>query len=297
MVRGKRFRNANFGFVRCLKRCITPQSETLRSGAIMKFDIIPGLAVTVLLIAAPLGAASAADMPLKAPPAPPAPVWSWTGFYVGVNGGYGWNQSTGSTTCIAPGGGTIGCNLVNSGIVRPQGGLFGGQAGYNWQSNSIVYGLETDIQWADIKRSGAKTDFCCAAPFPPLGVDSASANLQWFGTFRGRIGVLATPNALLYATGGLLYGHESVANAVTFPAVQYPATAATTRAGWTVGGGLEYAFTHNFSGKVEGLYYSLGSLTDSFTSPVTTYTEQFTYRFRGGIVRAGLNWKFGGPVM
>jgi outer membrane immunogenic protein len=258
----------------------------------MKKLVIAGVALAAL-IGTPALAADMAAPVYKAPP-PVAPVWSWTGFYVGLNGGYGWNQSTGNTTCIAPGGvvGGFGCNLPNSGITKAQGGLFGAQAGYNWQTSSFVWGLETDIQWSGIKGSGAKTDFCCTAPFPAAGVDTASTNLQWFGTVRGRVGVLASPSALLYVTGGLIYGHESVANAVTFPSVTYATTAATTRAGGTVGGGLEYAFTPNFSGKIEGLWYDLGSLNDSFTSPITGYTEQFHYRFRGEIVRGGLNWKF-----
>jgi outer membrane immunogenic protein len=254
-------------------------------------NICIGIAALATLIAAP---AFAADMPLKAPPAPVAPALSWTGFYIGLNGGYGWNRSTGDTTCITPGGvvNGLGCPLPNTGIVRPQGGLFGGQIGYNWQSSAIVWGLETDIQWANIKASGAKTDFCCGPPFPAAGVDAASADLQWFGTFRGRVGVLATPSALLYVTGGLIYGHESVAGLVSFPLVQYPSAASSTRAGGTAGAGFEYAFTPNFSGKVEGLWYDMGSLNTAFTSPVTGFTEQFHFRFTGAIVRGGLNWKF-----
>src|SRR6202040_436304 len=100
---------------------------------VMKKLLIAGVALTAL-IGTP---ALAADMALKAPP-PPAPVWSWTGFYLGVNGGYGWNNSTGNSFCINPAGVTngLGCDTPNTGVVRPRGGLVGAQAGYNWQANS-----------------------------------------------------------------------------------------------------------------------------------------------------------------
>jgi len=261
-----------------------------------------GIAALAALLATP---ALAADLyrpaPIyKAPPAAVPAAYSWTGFYIGLNGGYGWNQSTGDSYCITPGGvlNGVGCDTPNTGVVKPGGGLFGGQAGYNLQSGSIVYGLETDIQWSGIKGSGSAIDLCCNPAAVPLGTFSASSKLDWFGTARGRFGVLASSNALLYATGGLIYGRESVSNVLTFPLVSYPASATTTRAGWTVGGGLEFAFTGNLSGKIEGLYYDMGSVTDAFTSPLTGYTEGAKYNFTGGIIRAGLNYHFGGgPVV
>jgi outer membrane immunogenic protein len=239
--------------------------------------------------------AFAADMALKAPP-PATPAWSWTGYYGGFNGGYGWNRSTGDTTCIAPGGvvGGGGCFLPNSGIVRPQGGLFGGQVGYNWQSNAIVWGLETDIQWSSIKKTSGVTDFCCTPAPVAAGTDTASANLQWFGTVRARAGILATQNTLLYITGGLIYGHESLTSVTAFPLVTYTGAGGSTRAGGIAGAGIEYAFSPSLSGKIEGLWYDMGSANTAFTSPVTTYTDIYHYRFEGGIVRGGLNWKFNG---
>jgi len=267
----------------------------------MKKLLIAGVALTALIGTQAL----AADMALKAPP-PPAPVWSWTGFYLGVNGGYGWNNSTGNSFCINPAGVTngLGCDTPNTGVVRPRGGLVGAQAGYNWQANSIVFGIETDIQWADIKGTNSVTDLCCNPAAAPAGTFSMSSKLDWFGTFRGRLGVLATPNALLYVTGGLIYGHESTSTLLSFPIVGptvfYPSSTSTNRSGGTVGAGLEYAFTHNFSGKIEGLWYDMGSLTSSFTCPAGAvtctpgFTSGATYKFRGEMVRGGLNWKFNG---
>jgi outer membrane immunogenic protein len=234
---------------------------------------------------------------------PPPPVFSWTGWYVGINGGYGWSNSTGDSFCITPGGALngVGCDSPNTGVVRPRGGFVGGQAGYNRQTNAIVYGIETDIHWSDIKSSNSVTDLCCNPGAVPTGIFNATSKLDWFGTFRGRLGVLATPKALLYVTGGLIYGHESTSALLTYtPTNFYPNSASTTRAGGTVGAGLEYAFTPNLSGKVEGLWYDMGSLTSSFICPAgaTTctagYTIGSTFKFSGEMVRGGLNWKFNG---
>lgn len=269
----------------------------------MKKSII-GLIAIGALIAAP---AMAADMgmPVKAPPAPVAPAYSWTGFYLGVEGGGGWNNATGERTCYNPAGVFFGpgCTPNAQGhVVSPSGGLFGGTAGYNLQSGSIVYGVETDIQWSDIKATSTVPIGLGA----PAGTYTATDNLDWFGTARGRIGFLVTPQLLAYATGGVIYGNESLATTTVIFADGhiYPATASTTRAGGVVGGGLEYAFAGNLSAKIEGLYYDMGTVNLAFTCPAgaTTcspgYTEGGRFAEKGVIVRGGLNWHFnwGGPI-
>jgi len=265
----------------------------------MRKLLIVGAAVAVL--ATPALAADLARPVYKAPPAPPPPALSWTGFYIGLNGGYGWNDATGRSTCVTPGGVFFGagCDAGAGNIVKPAGGLFGGQIGYNMQSGPIVYGLESDIQWSDIRDSVSAADPCCSPAFASAtGTYTASSKLDWFGTVRGRVGFAAGSSALLYATGGLIYGHEAVSDSLVFPAVTYASAASTTRAGWTVGGGLEYLFTPAVSGKIEGLWYDMGSLSTAFTSPLTGFTEGGTFNFRGAIIRAGLNYHFnlGGPV-
>jgi outer membrane immunogenic protein len=223
------------------------------------------------------------------------PVYSWSGFYIGINGGYGWNTATsGAAFCTNPGGviGGTGCFGGNAGTTKPAGGLFGAQAGYNFQSGSFVYGVETDIQWSGIKGSGSVNSSCCVPALAPEGTNTASANLQWFGTLRGRFGYTAFDRALVYATGGLIFGQESVSGLLAFPAaIIYPASAGTTRAGWTLGGGLQFAFTQSLSGKIEGLYYDMGSQTISFTNAGTGYTSSTSFNYKGAIIRAGLNWK------
>ena len=230
--------------------------------------------------------AFAADLgqPLyKAPPPPPPPP-SWTGFYIGVNGGWGFNRDTGELLC-----GVAVCRDAPIGsVVKPSGGLAGGQIGYNWESGIVVYGIEADIQWADIKDT--------ASVFTgPALVDTytASNKLDWFGTVRGRLGI--TPwgnNALLYVTGGLIYGQEKTAASLENPGVIFVNSDSTTRTGGTVGVGLEYLLTPNLTGKIEGLWYDMGSENLFLTS-----TQAAHFHFEGAIVRAGLNWKmnwFGG---
>jgi outer membrane immunogenic protein len=247
--------------------------------------------------------ALAADMDYKTLASPPPPVWSWTGFYVGVDGGYGWNEDTGGSVCINPHGvvsGT-GCTFPSGPVTSPAGGLFGGEAGYNLQRGQIVVGIETDFQWSGIAGSGVVP---LSEPiFPgPVATYTATNRVDWFGTTRARIGVVNFRQLLLYASGGAVYAKETVtatgdALPGHVPAV-FAATGATTRAGGIVGGGLEYAFNGSLSAKIEGFYYDMGTLTAAFTCPgagamcTPGYAENGTFALRGSIWRAGLNWNF-----
>jgi outer membrane immunogenic protein len=197
------------------------------------------------------GAASAADLPVRAaPPAPiiaAVPVFTWTGFYVGVNAGYGWNANDSITV------GGVRFDLDD------EGGFVGGaQAGYNYQIGSFVVGLEGDIQYADF---GGDDRF----DFDGDGIlDDDFNTSDWFGTVRARAGV-AFDRALIYATGGFAFADNAT--------------------GWTVGGGLEYAFTNNLSAKIEGLYVNLDQDDNNFFA--IDNDAEF------GVVRAGLNFRFG----
>lgn len=223
----------------------------------------------------------------KAPPPPPPP--SWTGFYLDVDGGWGFNRRTGALSCDVS---ESECpDAPTPSIVRPSGGLAGGGIGYNWETGIVVYGIEADIQWADIKDS--------ASTFtgPDLAdIYSASDKLDWFGTVRGRLGLTPWGNtALIYVTGGLIYGQEKIAATLDNSEGIFADSASSTRTGGTVGVGLEYMFTPALSGKVEGLFYDMGSKDLPLTA-----TESAHFHFTGAIVRAGLNWHFnvgggGGP--
>ncbi len=269
------------------------------------------------------GQAFAADMPVKARPAPAAPVYvqDWTGFYVGIAGGYGWSSGatdvTGTPVGFGIGAGapqTLAASIAAlPGRVDPdpKGAIFGGQFGYNRQVGRLVWGFETDISWADFDGSVTQ-----AATAPITGfavsvtdVTTVHSRLDLFGTVRGRLGYTITAPLLIYATGGLAYGHvKSETNVVaTFVPVQAVAfnspssSSSTTRVGWTVGGGLEYAFAPHWTVKGEYLYYDLGNVDYSSSlisgaggAVFTNATVNTHARFNGSIARIGVNYKFDG---
>jgi len=265
----------------------------------MKRILLIGASIVALAVPA-----MAADLPVKAPPPVMAPLPTWTGFYLGLNGGYSWGNSrrevnfVTSTGGIVTGGGTI----TGSGQDL-EGGLFGGQIGYNWQTANWVLGIETDIQWANQRGSAV---FNCPATCVtlPSGVTRTGAvvdqTLEWFGTFRGRAGFLVTPSALLYATGGLAYGSlkTDITLAGFTPAgVPLSATASgsNTRVGWTVGGGVEWKFRPGWSAKIEYLYMELENTSNNLflTSPVGTgIGANLTSRVTDNIIRGGFNYSF-----
>ena len=254
--------------------------------------------------------AIAADLPVKAPPPVLAPVLTWTGFYAGLNGGYSFGRSsrelnfvTATGAAIIPAGG-----VVTTGGTDLEGGLFGGQIGYNWQTANWVWGFETDIQWAN--QRGSATFVCPALGcvpglgLLPPGVTGTAAvvdqKLEWFGTARGRAGFLVTPTALLYATGGLAYGSlQSNVLLTGFNAAGAPLAAtfggSNTRVGWTVGGGVEWKFRPGWSAKIEYLYMELENTSNNvfLTSPAGTgIGANLTSRVTDNIIRGGFNYSF-----
>jgi outer membrane immunogenic protein len=256
------------------------------------------------------GAAQAADYQrpvLKAPPLAPAPVLSWTGFYAGLNGGYSFGQAR--STAFS---GTAAEVDVSK---RVDGWLGGVQAGYNWQvSTNWLLGVEADFQItgerAGIGVNGGSTRVTVPGGDFNLVTSLAAANsysMPWFGTFRGRLGLVADPAILLYATGGLavadvkystqnyltaqLFGPGATGTIPAGPAVTVAGTEFSgkqTRVGWTVGGGVEYKLTRNWSGKLEYLYMDLGR-SSYFAGIAGTQTD---VRFRDHIARAGINYAF-----
>jgi outer membrane immunogenic protein len=238
------------------------------------------------------------------PPPPPLPVLNWTGFYIGVNGGYSWGRASRDLNFFNP---VTGVALATaSGAGRDlNGGLFGGQIGYNWQTSNWVFGIETDAQWTGQK--GSTTVLCPVIGCFPTAVAAGTGvsatltdQLEWFGTFRGRGGVLVTPSVLLYATGGAAYGSlKSDLGLAGFTATGIPVTVAastsSTKFGWTVGGGIEAMFGTNWSGKLEYLYMDLGSISNSVVLPTAAgfpLGANVTTRVTDNIFRAGINYHF-----
>ena len=173
---------------------------------------------SVALIAlAAAGPSVATDIPVRAPVYKAAPVivaYNWTGFYGGLNAGYGW----GDTSFNLTGDNGAGQSFVNflsvtSGSFRTSGFIGGGQLGYNWQFNQTwLAGLEADIDYSNIRGSES---FATTSLGPaPLRID-ADRRLQWLGTLRGRLGVLPTDRLLIFATGGLAYGQNKASSSIT----------------------------------------------------------------------------------
>jgi len=220
----------------------------------MKTRLFGLLAATALTIAG-VSAASAADLPSRVAPAPvfaPVPVFTWTGFYVGVNAGYGWNNGDDATSVFVPAG-AVGVGSVPGTITfdddNGDGFVGGGQIGYNYQIGSFVVGLEADLQWADLGGSNGTAAFPAQwglYAFEPAGV---AGGLDWFGTVRARVGV-AFDRALIYATGGFAYGGSDDDN-------DFFSNNDDVRTGWALGAGVEYAFTNNLTAGIEGLWVNL----------------------------------------
>ncbi|MFT0891639.1 outer membrane protein [Pseudochelatococcus sp. G4_1912] len=247
----------------------------------MKKVLLAGVAAASLFAAS--GAASAADLPSRhvQPVAPVviAPIFTWTGFYVGVNAGYAWNNKSSNNAYVVNGVVFAGGNDGNNG-----GFTGGGQVGYNYQFGQFVAGLEADINYADLKRS---SNYALAFD-PALGAFGGSNNgIEWFGTVRARLGV-AFDRALVYATGGFAYGGGGNNNGFIYQGMYFE-NSNNNRTGWTVGGGVEYAITNNITARVEGLYVDLGKSNKHNFVPVFHNNRQSN---EFGVVRAGLNYKF-----
>jgi outer membrane immunogenic protein len=247
--------------------------------------------------------AFAADMPVKAMPRIVDPVWSWTGFYVGVNGGYSWGRSEATVDPTTP----LATNIRHN----VDGWLGGVQAGYNWQVNpKFLWGVEADIQAAG--ERGGSTDVLPVLRVPLLGITgtaTSNTSFPWFATFRGRAGWLADPSLLLYATGGLAVGEVKFNTQTTLILQRFdganaaiggpiPFVGATvfdrqTRVGWTAGAGVEKKFDPRWSVKLEYLYIDLGSATYFGGT-----ADQTSVKFHDHVFRAGVNYEFtAGPVV
>jgi len=219
------------------------------------------LATTILVGLS--GAAYAADAVVTEPAPAPAPVAStfdWTGGYIGVNAGGGWGKFKYTSN-------------TGGGLDLTAGGFLGGvQAGYNWQSGQMVYGVETDFQGSTIKAS-------LSGLIGPGTV--IETKVDWFGTLRARLGYTPVDRFMVYGTGGLAYGHDK-----TSIGGIGGGSFSKTKAGWTIGAGVEYAINTNWTIKSEYLYTDLGK--SSFTVGRSSLDVADPFH----TVRVGLNYKF-----
>jgi outer membrane immunogenic protein len=246
-------------------------------------------------------------MPLKAPRLAPTVGYNWTGFYIGGNAGYSWGRSDTTFT-------SGGVPAPFSSSQNLDGWLGGGQIGYNWQgpNSRWVVGLEADLQ-----GTGQRGTFNApavvtgggggVAPIPfTTTTGSLAQKLPWFGTVRARLGFTPTDRWLLYVTGGLAYGEVDSTGTITattgfagLPPI-FAATASssvnTTRTGWTIGGGAEWAIVDRWTAKVEYLYMDLGTFSSTFAYAAPLPSVGISSRVTDNIFRVGLNYHFSGPT-
>ncbi|MFO1111924.1 MAG: outer membrane beta-barrel protein [Bradyrhizobium sp.] len=248
----------------------------------------------VVLMSAVLGlgavsAASAADMAVKARPAPPpaAVVYNWTGFYVGVHAG--WVESDPRFDFA-----TVGhYNLAVGDSFRfnANGFMGGGHIGYNWQTSNIVFGLEGAISYTNLSGNAI-------SPFFPAS-DTFHTKQEWIATVTPRLGVTTGP-MLFYVKGGAAFTElrTRIQDTVDFN------ERSETKAGWTVGGGVEWMATQNWIFGVEGNYYDFGRCCGGNTESLFLATNlprgvfsNHSTRFDDWSVLGRVSYKFGGPVV
>jgi outer membrane immunogenic protein len=233
--------------------------------------------VALIAFAAPAAAADLAARPyVKAPPAPIAVVYDWSGFYIGANGG--WGQSHNCVDFITLAG------TVASGCRDRSGGVVGGQIGYRWQANQFVFGLEAQGDWADLKSSHISL-------FNPAL--STRVKTDGIGLFTGQIG-WAWNAALLYVKGGaaVTSNHFDIFDTVTGAGL---ASAGSTRWGGTVGVGFEYGFAPNWSIGAEYNHLWMGDANNSFTGVDPRLAGIVNNRITQDVdmVTLRLNYRFG----
>lgn len=218
------------------------------------------------------GAASAADLstryPVKAV-APVVPVFSWTGFYIGGNIGWGWASNDLSVSPV------FGMAPVGVNVGSANGFLGGFQGGYNFQfANNVVLGAEVDYVWTDIGGN----NFLVQTYNNPVATGSASLNNV--GTIRARLGY-AFDRVLPYITGGAAWGSTNFGNI-------YGVNTSNTNWGWTIGGGVEYAFTNNWTSKLEYQYIDL----DGTTYGIPSTGGSIQADTKASLLKLGVNYKF-----
>jgi len=257
----------------------------------MKRILLTTVSLGVLGLVSP---ALGADLaPYGKAPALASPVYDWSGFYVGVIGGGGWgnhnvNNALGANTPFA----NYSANYTS------QGGLGGGEAGYNFQSGSVVVGIEAQGFWSDIKGSDAVA--VGQGLFPNVAAIDADS-LRWGGSLVAR-GGFTVDRWLMFFTGGWAFGDIQHTNTAVPAVLGLPVVDQFTvhANGLTAGGGIAYAITNNLIGKIEYRYYNFNGynrpgvggtgLTANGQLPYTTETSYST-------VTVGLDYKFGGPVV
>ena len=272
---------------------------------------------TFALAALIAGPAVAADMPVRAPIYKAAPalaaVYNWTGFYVGVNAGGAWGTFHTTTSTVdgpVPGadyfsaGNVAGVNAAGIQSIKSSTFTGGGQAGYNWRMGNFVVGIEADFQSFHLSGSASTTAiYPASAPFT-FTINSA-ANTDWLFTARPRLGI-ANNNWLFYVTGGVAVTNLKGQFAFFDNSANESASFSKTKAGYTVGGGIEAGLWGGWTLKAEYLHVNFGTVSTTSTNlvcfdcggivpyPVNVFTH--SVELKANIARVGINYRFGHPT-
>jgi len=231
------------------------------------------LVAAAAIVMAAASHAFAADLPTtNFPPPLPATVYNWTGFYLGINGGFGTGNSNWSNGAIG-----------TSGSFPTSGFLVGVTAGVNYQIAEYVFGIEGDGDWTNLRgNSGSTCGAISAVATPPVSCQTQS---QWLATVRGRVGY-AFDRILLYGTAGAAFGNVQTG-------LNPPSTFdSAVEAGWTVGAGIEVAFAQNWTAKAEYLFVDLPNAACTTVGNCGGAAGSIV-SFDENVIRAGVNYKFG----
>jgi opacity protein-like surface antigen len=231
--------------------------------------------------------------------------WTWAGPYLGGTIGYSAGKSNTDTIFSDPASGAQ--LFATNGSRRLDGAIGGAQTGYNWLAGMFLAGVEGDLNYSGQRaklNAVCPGEICNPGLIGVIGDPSVTARfeqgqkLEWFATMRARLGVTVTPDAIAYVTGGLAIGEVMTAGTVFgFDGDGNPVntivSSHNTKAGWTVGGGLEGRLVGNWTAKIEYLYLDLGTVTTiPAPAPNATTAAAFNSRITDNLLRVGVNYKF-----
>jgi outer membrane immunogenic protein len=239
------------------------------------------LLLSTVALAALAGQAFAADLPSRKE-APvyvaPAPVYSWTGFYVGADVGGSWGNAN-LWVPTAYGYNDFSHNATNNGVIG------GGFVGYNYQINNFVLGVQGEFDGTGTGNSRW---------LDPAGRFQASFGQDWIASVDGRLG-FAMDRTLFYVIGGGAWTQNTAS--LTDNWSGYGISRSATRGGYDIGGGIEYAFTNNWTGRIEYRYYNFGTANNTYADVLLPSDTYYRTTLTNNVIRVGLAYKFGAPEM
>jgi outer membrane immunogenic protein len=247
----------------------------------MKKILLGAVGLLTLGLSVPAAAADLAARPYTKAPAMIAAVYDWSGFYLGVNGGWGSSRKCWDFTTPA------GAFVATEGCHDATGGVAGGQIGYRWQSGAFVFGVEGQGDWADLRGSNISV-------FAPAFTNRSK--IDAFGLITGQVGY-AFNNVLLYVKGGAAVTADRFNVSTTVGNALAATTGDQTRWGGAVGAGVEVGFAPNWSAALEYDHLFMGNKLSTFVDPAGVFFGTDRIRQDVDLVTVRINYRWGGPVI